>query len=449
MAAALRLSSFVSTLALIYSFHLSVFSFTEASDGTGFTVDLIQRDSALSPSYNPSHTHFDRLHNAFRRSVSRANRFKPTPQSKSSSLNIQSQIMACDGEYLMKISIGTPPVELLCIADTGSDLTWTQCRPCEQCYKQNASLFDPEQSSTYRNVPCKSKPCQTLERASCGDGTCKYSYSYGDNSFTNGDLAVETLVIGSTSGRPISIPEIILGCGHNNDGTFGEAGSGIIGLGDGSLSLVSQLKKSVGGKFSYCLVPNNYTDTNTTSKITFGNKAVVSGDGVVSTALVAKEPDTFYFLSLEAISVGNKRFAYKGFAADHDQEGNIIIDSGTTLTFLPPEFHTDLVSALVEAIDAERVSDPRNELSLCFKSEGNDIDFPIIIAHFAGADVKLQPFNTFARMDEKDNMVCFTMVPSESLAIFGNLAQMNFLVGYDLEGKELSFLPTDCTKQYY
>ena len=234
----------------------------------------------------------------------------------------------------------------------------------------------------------------------------------------------------------------MFGCGHNNDGTFGEAGSGIIGLGGGPLSLVSQLNNSIGGKFSYCLVPTE--NSNITSKINFGDNGLDSGNGVVSTAMVAKDPSTFYYLTLEGISVGNKRFAYKASSkAVASNEGNIIIDSGTTLTFLPPEFHADLVSALEKAIDAERVSDPKDGLGVCFRSK-DDIDVPIITAHFTGADVKLKPINTFARMD--DDLVCFSMIPSESLAIYGNLAQINFLVEYDLKAKKVSFLPADCTK---
>ncbi|GMY05099.1 aspartic proteinase CDR1-like [Fagus crenata] len=441
MAASLRLSPFLSALAVILLLQQFVFSVTEATKN-GFTVDLIQRDSTQSPSYNSSHTRFDRLYNAFSRSISRANRFKPSLQSKSS---IQSNVIASDGEYLMKVSLGTPAIEVLGIADTGSDLTWTQCEPCEKCYKQNIPLFDPQQSSTYLNVPCKSSPCKALDTASCSTdkNTCQYSYSYGDRSFTNGDLGVETLTIGSTTGHPVSIPKIVFGCGHKNDGTFGEAGSGIIGLGGGPLSLISQLNKSISGKFSYCLVPAT-ENSNATSKINFGTNGTVSGNGVVSTPLVAKDPSTFYYLTLEGISIGSKRFAYKASSkAFATEEGNIIIDSGTTLTFIPPAFHEDLVSALEKAIDAERVSDPRGVLSLCFKSKG-DIDVPIITAHFAGADVKLQPMNTFARMD--DDVVCFTMIPSDDLSIFGNLAQMNFLVGYDLEAKKVSFLQADCTK---
>lgn len=189
------------------------------------------------------------------------------------------------------------------------------------------------------------------------------------------------------------------------------------------------MNKSIGGKFSYCL------SQNTTSKISFGENAVVSsGSAVAATPLVAKEPTTFYYLTLEAISVGIKRFASA-------EEGKIIIDSGTTLTFLPPELRADLVMALEEAIDAEVVSDPMNVLSLCFRSEGDIV--PIITAYFAGADLKLQTFNTFVRVE--DDVVCFSLMTSEDVAIYGNLAQMNFLVGYDLEGKKVSFMPTDYT----
>ena len=105
--------------------------------------------------------------------------------------------------------------------------------------------------------------------------------SYGDQSFTNGDLGVETLTIGSTTSRQVTIPKIVFGCGHNNDVTFIEAGSSIIGLGGGPLSLVSQLNKYIGGKFSYCLVPAK--NSNVTGKINFGSNGLVSGNGVVST----------------------------------------------------------------------------------------------------------------------------------------------------------------------
>ncbi|KAJ4721426.1 aspartic proteinase CDR1-like [Melia azedarach] len=233
----------------------------------------------------------------------------------------------------MNISIGTPPSEILAIADTGSDLIWTQCKPCPQCFKQVAPLFDPAKSSTYKDLACNSRPCITAGSGSCSTNLkCEYSVSYGDRSFSNGNLAIDTLTLGSTTTRPVALPKTIFGCGHDDDGTFGEQATGIVGLGGGDdVSLISQLKSSIDGKFSYCLVPLEASVEQNTSKINFGANGVVSGSGVVSTPLASTGPATFYSLTLEAISVGNNRIAFDSATS----EGNIIIDSGTTLTFCP------------------------------------------------------------------------------------------------------------------
>jgi hypothetical protein len=184
--------------------------------------------------------------------------------------------------------------------------------------------------------------------------------------------------------------------------------------------------------------------SNVTSKIKFGTDSVISGPQVVSTPLVSKQPDTYYYVTLEAISVGNKRLPYtNGLLNGNVEEGNVIIDSGTTLTFLDSEFFTELERVLEETVKAERVSDPRGLFSVCFRSAG-DIDLPVIAVHFTDADVKLQPLNTFVKADE--DLLCFTMISSNQIGIFGNLAQMDFLVGYDLEKRTVSFKPTDCTK---
>lgn len=118
---------------------------------------------------------------------------------------------------------------------------------------------------------------------------------------------METFTFGSSSGRALSAPNTVFGCGFDNDGTFNETASGIIGLGGGALSIVTQYSDAINGKFSYCLV----AEEDKTSKINFGENAVVSGEGVVSTPIMKKEVDTFYYLTLESIKVGNTTVAYK------------------------------------------------------------------------------------------------------------------------------------------
>ncbi|KAF8412596.1 hypothetical protein HHK36_000565 [Tetracentron sinense] len=350
---------------------------------------------------------------------------------------IQSVLIPNGGDYLMKFAIGTPPVEFLAIADTGSDLIWTQCKPCEDCYKQDSQLFDPQQSVTYREMSCDTKYCQSLPNAECGNTSseCDYSYSYGDQSFSTGVLTSDTFTFDSTGGRTVAFPKIVFGCGHNNEGAFSSHESGIVGLGGGALSLASQLGSKIDGKFSYCLVP---IFENSTSKLNFGSEAVISGEGAVSTSLVPKYPVTYYYLSLKGISVGNRQMTLS------TSETNIIIDSGTTLTILISELYYKVESAIKDAINLDLVQDPSGTFSLCYGAK-SDLKVPEMTFHFTGADLQLKSVNTFLQVS--DDLVCLSMIPSKSsLSIFGNLAQMNFQVEYDLVKKEVSFAPADCTK---
>jgi len=349
----------------------------------------------------------------------------------------------------MTYSVGTPPFKLYGIADTGSDIVWLQCEPCKECYNQTTPKFKPSKSSTYKNIPCSSDVCKSVQGTFCNDQKiCEYSISYGDSSNSEGELSVDTLTLESSTGRPISFPNTRIGCGTDNTVTFEGATSGIVGLGGGPASLITQLGSSIDAKFSYCLLPNP-VESNTTSKLNFGDAAVVFGDGVVSTPIVKKDPIVFYYLTLEAFSVGNKRIEFEG-SSNGGNEGNIIIDSGTTLTVIPTDVYNNLEAAVLELVKLKRVDDPTREFNLCYSVTSNGYDFPIITAHFKGADVKLHPISLFVAV--ADGVVCFAFatasgfLPSDVVSIFGNLAQQNLLVGYDLQQKIVSFKPTDCSK---
>ncbi|KAL0327666.1 UNVERIFIED_CONTAM: Aspartic proteinase CDR1 [Sesamum angustifolium] len=342
-------------LPLLLSCFASVFliPLIQATKNGGITVDLIHRDSPLSPAYNPSHTRFERLRSAFNRSFSRKSSLRLTSASKSPE-SFQGTLTPIGGEYLLKVKIGTPPVEQLGIADTGSDLTWTQCQPCTQCYKQNIPLFDPRKTKTYRRVSCQSDQCNAVGSASCDSrNACQYQVSYGDRSYSIGDLAVETFTFVTPSSRDV------------------------------------------------CRL-------NPGQEIT----------------------DTFYFLTLEGVSVGRERLQYTSSNTDAAlaNEGNIIIDSGTTLTFLPSELYQELESTLERTIEGKRATDSQGVFNLCYElpSDGQ-FKSPPIVAHFKGADLVLTEGSTFVEVEK--GVVCLTLVPSQDLAIFGNLHQMNYKIG--------------------
>ncbi|KAI8022413.1 Aspartyl protease family protein 2 [Camellia lanceoleosa] len=58
--------------------------------------------------------------------------------------------------------------------------------------------------------------------------TCLYQVLYNDNSFTVGDFSTEMLTF-----RRTRVPNIALGCSHNNEGLFVTAAVGLLGLGRG------------------------------------------------------------------------------------------------------------------------------------------------------------------------------------------------------------------------
>ncbi|KAL4203498.1 hypothetical protein AMTRI_Chr01g128260 [Amborella trichopoda] len=154
--------------------------------------------------------------------------------------------------YVMRVGIGTPAELYWLIADAGSNLTWAQCLPCSNCFKQNNSH-------------------------ECGGSSCQYDYEYGYGSATSGKLSTETFTFetprstltslsASISANPSSsltispstdpiktstsatftidrstcakIKGFGFGCGPSNTGGFGTNGeAGLLGLGGGPFKI--------------------------------------------------------------------------------------------------------------------------------------------------------------------------------------------------------------------
>ncbi|XP_065880050.1 aspartic proteinase CDR1-like [Euphorbia lathyris] len=433
------ISTFLVTLISIYLANLPHL----AAKTDGFSVDLIHRNSPLSPLYNTPHqetplTHFK---NGFERARSRINRLN------SNGNNPQSDVLADNGEHIMKFSIGNPPMDIYGIVDTGSDLVWTQCQPCEQCYNQKNPIYNPKSSSTYTDITCNDSPnCHDLlGTVSCSaQSLCSYTYGYGSNDLTQGVLAKETF----TFNGGVSFQNIVFGCGHNNTSGFNENEMGLVGLGGRKLSLVSQIGSSLGNrKFSYCLVPF-HTDPTIVSKMYFGSGSEVTGKGVISIPLVQKEDKTPYFITVTGISVGNKFIPYSNKSSSSVLEGNMFIDSGVPPILLPNDFYNRMEQEVKDAIKMEPYQDPDLGTQLCYKSNKILDAIPILLVHFEnGAAIPLVPSSTF--IPPKEDVFCFAMAPTPTgadIGVFGNFAQNNFRIGFDLDKQVVSFEQADCAK---
>ncbi|KAF0905250.1 hypothetical protein E2562_003851 [Oryza meyeriana var. granulata] len=396
------------------------------------------------------------VRDALRRDMHRRARFRRELASSSSAGTVSAPTrkdLPNGGEYIMTLAIGTPPLSYPAIADTGSDLVWTQCAPCgKQCFKQPSPLYNPSSSPTFRVLPCNSSLnlcAAALAGATPPPGcACRYNQTYGTG-WTAGVQGMETFTFGSSPADRVRVPGIAFGCSNaSSDDWNGSAG--LVGLGRGGLSLVSQL---AAGMFSYCLTP--FQDTNSKSTLLLGPAAALNGTGVWSTPFVprpSKPPmSTYYYLNLTGISVGTTALSIppNAFSLRADGTGGLIIDSGTTITSLVDAAYKRVRAAVQSQVKLP-VTDGSNAtgLDLCFAlpspTSAPPATLPTMTLHFDGADMEL-PVENYMILD--GGMWCLAMrnQTDGELSTLGNYQQQNLHILYDVQKEMLSFAPAKCS----
>ncbi|KAG8047523.1 hypothetical protein GUJ93_ZPchr0008g13739 [Zizania palustris] len=357
-------------------------------------------------------------------------------------------VAASQGEYLIDIAIGTPPLYYTAILDTGSDLIWTQCAPCVLCEDQPTPYFQPARSATYRLVPCQSSLCAALPYPACFQRMCAYQYYYGDYASTAGVLAGETFTFGAVNSTKVRVPNVAFGCGNINAGDLANS-SGMVGLGRGLLSLVRQLGPS---RFSYCLT--SFLSP-APSRLSYGVFATLnstntrSGSPVQSTPMVVNAAlPSLYFLSLKGISLGQKRLPIDPmvFAINDDGTGGVFIDSGTSLTYLQQDAYDAVRSELVSILPLLATNGTDIGLETCFPwppPPNVAVTLPEMELHFDSANMTIPPEN-YMLIDGATGFLCLAMVRSGDGTIIGNYQQQNMYLLYDITNSLLSFVPAPC-----
>uniref|UniRef100_A0ACD5XUN1 Uncharacterized protein n=1 Tax=Avena sativa TaxID=4498 RepID=A0ACD5XUN1_AVESA len=364
----------------------------------------------------------------------------------SSSSETSPRLFSGQAEYLMELAIGTPPVPFIALADTGSDLTWTQCQPCKLCFPQDTPIYDTSASSSFSPVACSSATCLPIWSRNCSSSpVCRYRYAYDDGAYSTGILGTETITFGSAS-TSSAHHGIAFGCGADNGGASYNS-TGTVGLGRGTLSLVAQLGV---GKFSYCLT--DFFNSSLGSPFLFGTLGDIAGDAaqVQSTPLLqSPQNPSRYFVSLEGISLGDARLPIPNdtFALHANGSGGMIVDSGTIFTVLEETAFRVVVSHVADVLGQPVV----NASSLdapCFPAPAGERPMPDMVLHFAGgADMRLHRDN-YMYFHEEDSSFCLSIsgTTPASTSVLGNFQQQNIQMLFDITVGQMSFMPTDCSK---
>ncbi|XP_047968935.1 protein ASPARTIC PROTEASE IN GUARD CELL 1-like [Salvia hispanica] len=338
------------------------------------------------------------------------------------------------GEYFARVGIGRPAAHLYMTIDTGSDITWLQCRPCLFCYPQSDPVFNPRASSTYKDLTCLSPQCVSLRASTCLAGGCLYQLLYGDGSITTGDFATETISFG-TSG---SVDNVAIGCGHGNIGLFSGA-AGIMGLGGGNLSLPSQIKAT---SFSYCLVDR---DSNSSSTLDFNSTR--PADSVVAPLLHNPSTNVYRYVGMTGIRVGGEAVNFPASLLEmgSDGSGGVIVDSGTTVTRLRREVYGLVRDAFRNKTKGLPAAGGYSLFDTCYDlSSLKEARMPTVAFEFGGGKtVALPARNTVIPVDGGGKF-CLALAGSGRLSIIGNVQQQGMRVTYDLANNFIAFSPNKC-----
>ncbi|KAL4574653.1 hypothetical protein LXL04_021489 [Taraxacum kok-saghyz] len=371
--------------------------------------------------------------------------------------------------YFTKIQIGTPPKDYHVQVDTGSDLLWVNCAGCQKCPKKSdlgisLALYNPQASSTAKMVNCDQDICITTlsdPNIDCKAGMyCSYQVTYGDGSSTMGYFVKDVIRLDKASGNlqttfmngSIAFGQVssfllisIYRCGSQQSGELGsseQALDGILGFGQANSSMLSQLaaSKRVKKVFSHCLDG-------------------VKGGGIFAIGEVVQPkvqttpmiPEAHYNVELKAVEVGGNILQLPTDIFDVGAKRGTIIDSGTTLAYLPDLVYKQVLQKIKAAqpgINPHIV----DQQFTCYKYPGNvDKGFPNVIFHFENSlSLKIYPHQYLFEVEDQEWCIGFQDSDLQSkdgkeITLLGDLVLTDKLVTYDMEKKTIGWIEYNCS----
>ncbi|KAJ6329318.1 hypothetical protein OIU77_010905 [Salix suchowensis] len=362
------------------------------------------------------------------------------------------------GLYYAKIGIGTPTKDYYVQVDTGSDIMWVNCIQCRECPKTSSlgidlTLYNINESDTGKLVPCDQEFCYEINGGPLPGCTanmsCPYLEIYGDGSSTAGYFVKDVVQYARVSGDLITTAangSVIFGCGARQSGDLGssneEALDGILGFGKSNSSMISQL--AVTGKvkkiFAHCL-----DGTNGGGIFVIGH---VVQPKVNMTPLIPNQPH--YNVNMTAVQVGHDFLSLPTDVFEAGDRKGAIIDSGTTLAYLPEMVYKPLVSKIISQQPDLKVHTVRDEYT-CFQySESLDDGFPNVTLHFENSvALKVYPHEYLFPFE---GLWCIGWQNSgmqsrdrRNMTLLGDLVLSNKLVLYDLENQTIGWTEYNCS----
>ncbi|KAL2892910.1 Aspartyl protease AED3 [Bienertia sinuspersici] len=340
------------------------------------------------------------------------------------------------GNYVVQTKIGTPAQLMFMVMDSSLDAAWVPCSGCHGC---SSNIFSPHSSSSFRPLGCESAQCkQAHGLTSCpnGHGPCSFKKSYGgDSSF------VATLSQDCFSFDKDVLPNYAFGCINSISGPSIPP-QGLLGLGRGPLSLISQSKSLYRGVFSYCLP--------SFKSYYFSGSLKLGPSGQprrMRTTPLLQNPHrpSLYYVNLIGVTVGRVKvpIPQQCFTFNPSTGAGTIIDSGTLITrFAGPAYY------LIRDEYKRQVQGPFSSLGsfdTCFPVVHERVA-PTVTLHFERFSFKLPLENTLIH-SSAGNFACLAMAansPNSVINIIASWQQQNLRILYDITNSRLGISREPC-----
>eukprot|EP00271_Cylindrocystis_brebissonii_P006838 TRINITY_DN19687_c0_g1_i2.p1 TRINITY_DN19687_c0_g1~~TRINITY_DN19687_c0_g1_i2.p1 ORF type:complete len:524 (-),score=110.06 TRINITY_DN19687_c0_g1_i2:317-1888(-) len=286
---------------------------------------------------------------------------------------------------------------------------------------------------------CPQNQCDSESR-------CIYTRHYAEDSTSAGMLVSDVVTFGDTSS--VESSRILFGCETRETGDlYSQKADGIIGLGRGPLSIINQLvlEGATEDVFSLCYGGMEHEG----GSMIIGKAEMPTG--MEYTAFSHPSLTSYYNVVIEELSIDGTKLALDPYA--FDQGYGVVLDSGTTFTYLPgPVFDAfkEAVTAGTKDLHPVEGPDPKY-VDVCFGGASDDVStlpefFPEVSFTFGGGLIyKLDPENYLFQHRKTSGAYCLGFFKnSDPGTLLGGILVRNTLVTYDRTNERVGFLKANC-----
>ncbi|KAF8398245.1 hypothetical protein HHK36_017172 [Tetracentron sinense] len=336
--------------------------------------------------------------------------------------------------YIVRAKIGTPARTMFMAMDTSSDAAWIPCTGCIGC---PPSLFASAKSTTYKSLGCQTAQCKQVPNPSCVGTACSFNLTYGSSSIAAA-LSQDTITLATDP-----IPNYSFGCIQKAVGSSVPP-QGLLGLGRGPMSLLSQTQNLYKSTFSYCLP--NFKSLNFSGSLRLGP---VGQPLRIKYTPLLKNPrrSSLYYVNMIGIRVGRKivDIPPSALAFNPITGAGTIFDSGTVFARLVQPAYIAVRDEFRRRIKGATVSS-LGGFDTCYSVP---IAAPPITLLFTGMNVTLPPDNILIH-SSAGSITCLAMAAAPDnvnsvLNVIANMQQQNHRVLFDVPNSRLGVARELCT----